>query len=60
MRATRLGVGNEECLIYAETLLENILAQIDEVQPDLVVIDSIQTIYTDMLDSTPGSVSQVR
>ena len=60
MRAERIGVGNEECLIYPETLLENIIAQADETQPDLIIIDSIQTIYTDTLDSTPGSVSQVR
>ena len=60
MRAERLGVGNEECLIYPETLLENIIAQADETQPDLIIIDSIQTIYTDLLDSTPGSISQVR
>ncbi len=60
MRAERLGIGNDECLIYPETLLENIIAQADETQPDLIVVDSIQTIYTDLLDSTPGSVSQVR
>jgi DNA repair protein RadA/Sms len=60
MRAERIGIGNEECLIYPETLLENIIAQADEPQPDLIIIDSIQTIYTDLLDSTPGSVSQVR
>lgn len=60
MRAGRLGVGNEDCFIYAETLLENIVSQADQLQPDLIVIDSIQTIYTDMLDSTPGSVSQIR
>lgn len=60
MRAERLGIGNEECLIYPETLLENIIAQADEIRPDLIIIDSIQTVYTDLLDSTPGSVSQVR
>jgi DNA repair protein RadA/Sms len=60
MRATRLGIGNEQCLIYPETLLENIIAQIREHQPDLVIIDSIQTIYTDLLDSSAGSVSQIR
>ncbi len=60
MRAERLGIGNDECLIYPETLLDNIIAQADETQPDLIIIDSIQTIYTDLLDSTPGSVSQVR
>lgn len=60
MRATRIGIGNDECLIYSETLLENIVAQIERHNPDLVVIDSIQTIYTNLLDSSAGSVSQVR
>ncbi len=60
MRADRIGIGNQECLVYCETRLESILAQITEIMPDLVIIDSIQTIYSDLLDSTPGSVSQVR
>lgn len=60
MRAERLGMGNEECYIYSETLLENIINQLNEYQPDIVVIDSIQTIYTEMLDSSAGSVSQIR
>ena len=60
MRAERLGVGNEECYIYAETLLENIMQQIDEQRPDVVVIDSIQTIFTQTIDSSAGSVSQIR
>ncbi len=60
MRAARIGIGNDECLIYPETLLENIVAQIGELRPDLVVIDSIQTIYTDLIDSSAGSVSQIR
>ena len=60
MRAARIGIGNEECLIYPETLLENIVAQIREQKPDLVVIDSIQTIYTELIDSSAGSVSQIR
>lgn len=60
MRANRIGVGNDECLIYTETLLENIVAQIDEIEPQLVVIDSIQTIYTNLIDSSAGSVSQIR
>ena len=60
MRAERLGMGNEECYIYSETLLENIIKQLDEYHPDVVVIDSIQTIYTDLLDSSAGSVSQIR
>ena len=60
MRAERLGVGNEECYIYAETLLENILQQIEQQKPDVVVIDSIQTIFTQTIDSSAGSVSQIR
>jgi DNA repair protein RadA/Sms len=60
MRAERLGVANEECYIYSETLLENILLQIQHYQPDVVVIDSIQTIYTETIDSSAGSVSQIR
>ncbi len=60
MRADRLGVGNEDCLIYPETLLENIISQIEANQPELVVIDSIQTIYTNLIESSAGSVSQIR
>ncbi len=60
MRAERLGIENEECYIYSETLLENILLQIKQHQPDIVVIDSIQTIYTESIDSSAGSVSQIR
>ncbi len=60
MRAARIGIGNDECLIYPETLLENIVAQITEQQPDVVVIDSIQTIYTELIESSAGSVSQIR
>ncbi|MFI3333531.1 MAG: DNA repair protein RadA [Rikenellaceae bacterium] len=60
MRANRIGIGNEECLIYTETLLENIVTQIDEIAPDLVIIDSIQTIYTNLIESSAGSVSQIR
>lgn len=60
MRADRIGIGNEECLIYTETLLENITSQIRQLKPDVVVIDSIQTIYTELIDSSAGSVSQIR
>lgn len=60
MRADRIGIGNSEAIIYTETLLENITSQIRELRPDIVVIDSIQTIYTELLDSSAGSVSQIR
>lgn len=60
MRAERIGIGNGECYVYSETLLENILAQMSQYEPDVVVIDSIQTIYTETIDSSAGSVSQIR
>ena len=60
MRADRIGIGNDACMVYSETLLENIMAQLEEQRPDLVIIDSIQTIYTDLIESSAGSVSQIR
>ena len=60
MRASRIGIRNEECTVFTETLLENIVAQIEEQRPDIVIIDSIQTISTDLVESSPGSVTQVR
>ena len=60
MRANRLGIHNEECTVFTETLLENIVAQIEETHPDVVIIDSIQTMSTDLVESSPGSVTQIR
>lgn len=60
LRAERLGGNNSDCLIYCETLVENIITQAQNVKPDLVVIDSIQTLLTDRIESSPGSVSQIR
>ena len=60
MRAQRLGGDSSHCSILSETILENILEQAAAVAPDLLVVDSIQTIYSDALDSSAGSVSQVR
>jgi DNA repair protein RadA/Sms len=60
MRAERLGIHNDECVVYTETLLENIVAQCEAIKPDMVVVDSIQTIYTDLVDASAGSVSQIR
>lgn len=59
LRANRLG-GDADVLIYCETLLENIFAEISSVKPDMVVIDSIQTISTGSVESSPGSLSQIR
>ncbi len=54
------GEKDESCYIYTDILLENIIAQAEALEPDLIVIDSIQTIYTNTLDSSPGGVSQIR
>ena len=60
LRADRLPHASSDCLIACETSLEQILVHIKNTQPDLVVIDSIQTISTEALESSPGSISQVR
>lgn len=61
MRAERIPhEPNDTCRILCETSLENIFAQIKEVKPELVIIDSIQTIYTEDVDTSPGSITQVR
>ena len=60
MRANRIGIRNTECTVFTETLLENIVAQIEETHPDVVIIDSIQTMATDLVESSPGSVTQIR
>lgn len=60
MRAERIGITTDNCFILQETNTQNIFSQINVVQPQLVVIDSIQTIHTSYIDSSPGSVSQVR
>ena len=60
LRADRIGRSSENVYIVCETVLENIYEHIAEVQPDIVVVDSIQTIATETLDSSAGSVSQVR
>jgi len=60
MRAERLNSNNNNCLILTETKTQNIFKSIEEVQPDVVVIDSIQTLYTDYIDASPGSISQIR
>lgn len=60
IRADRLGAMSQKFYICAENSLEAILKVVDEIKPDFVVIDSIQTIYLDEIPSAPGSVSQVR
>lgn len=61
MRANRIShPDNDQCQILCETSLESIFAHIKEVQPEIVVVDSIQTISTEDVDSSPGSITQVR
>lgn len=60
LRANRLRVQSEELYVLAETNIDNILASIEELKPDVVIIDSIQTISDDEITSAPGSISQVR
>jgi DNA repair protein RadA/Sms len=60
LRAKRLKNSNPQCYVLCETELENILAHSEQLKPGLIIIDSIQTISTSMLESSAGSVSQVR
>ena len=60
LRAERLGFTNDNCFIVCETNLEQIFTHINNLKPDLVIIDSIQTIYTERVESSPGTISQVR
>jgi len=64
MRAERLlelrGEGLENLKILCETNLEQILAQVKNVQPELIIIDSIQTLWTESVESSPGSITQIR
>ena len=60
MRAERISETSENCFILCETSTQNIFQQIEKLQPDILIIDSIQTLHTSLIDSTPGSVSQVR
>ena len=60
LRSRRLGLDNSRVKVLAEIGLEKILATLESVRPDIAVIDSIQTVYSDQLTSAPGSVAQVR
>lgn len=60
LRCERLGFAHDEFYILSETSLEIIAAVVDKLKPDIVIIDSIQTIYRNELESSPGSVSQLR
>lgn len=60
MRAERIGDANPDCYILTETNIQNIFRQAEETEPQLVIIDSIQTLFSSSIESAPGSISQVR
>ena len=60
MRAERIGESHENCLVLSETALAVIFKQINLVQPQLLVVDSIQTLHAEEIESAPGSISQIR
>lgn len=60
MRGERLGINANHLFILPETNLESILGEIEKLRPDFVIVDSIQTVFSEKIESAPGSVSQVR
>ncbi len=60
LRAERLGVTGESLFLLTETSVDGILSECERLSPDVIVVDSIQTVYSDRLTSAPGSISQVR
>lgn len=60
LRAARIGGDESNCLIYSETLMENILKEAREILPDIMVVDSVQTMFSQYVESSPGSVTQIR
>ncbi|MCF8713892.1 DNA repair protein RadA [Joostella atrarenae] len=60
MRAERIFSGSQHCYILTETKTQNIFKQIEATEPDILIIDSIQTLHTDHIESSAGSISQIR
>lgn len=60
LRADRIGIKNDSCFILTETNTQQIFKQAEALAPDIIIVDSIQTLHTVYVESTPGSVSQVR
>ena len=60
MRADRLGGDDSNCFIFSETDISNIIAQADALKPDLMVVDSVQTMFSANVESSAGSVTQIR
>ncbi len=60
LRAARIGGDDSNCMIYSETLMENIIAEARAMMPDLMVVDSVQTMFSRNVESSPGSVTQIK
>lgn len=60
MRAERINPSSTNCYILTETKTQNIFKQIEKLEPEIVIIDSIQTLHSDYIESSPGSISQIR
>ena len=60
MRARRIGIRNEECYLLTATSTQEIFQQIKSQDPDILIVDSIQTLHSHLIESAPGSVSQIR
>ena len=60
MRADRIGINNANCFVLTETKTEVIFGQLRDLEPNLVVVDSVQTLQAQGIDSAPGSISQIR
>lgn len=60
MRAERIHPSGDNCYILTETKTQHIFKQIEEVDPEILIIDSIQTLHTDFIEASPGSISQIR
>ncbi|MCC6384796.1 MAG: DNA repair protein RadA [Bacteroidia bacterium] len=60
LRADRIGIHNSECMVLTEVTLELIFKHLETVNPDIIIVDSVQTLYSEKIESAPGSVSQIR
>ena len=60
IRSDRMDSSSDHCFVLSETKTQNIFSQIEKLTPEMVIIDSVQTLHTDYIDSSPGSVSQIK
>ena len=60
LRAVRISGDDSSCMIYSETLMENIIREAREIMPDLMIVDSVQTMFSQNVESSPGSVTQIK